>query len=140
MFYWRKILSTADQAGQSAVGLSTEPRLGLLTRYLLSLTFKLWSLLGVIPTGTTGLSSFYFLRLCLLLFLLVFFYCCLATPLWHSVAFYTDSTITGLYFLMFFLFQCQFRGLNSIRVSTQLIALLTSIYFVFESVQPEKKF
>jgi hypothetical protein len=35
------VFFTADQAGQSAVGLGTEPRLGLLTRYLLSLTFTL---------------------------------------------------------------------------------------------------
>jgi len=58
----KRSLFIADQAGQSAVGLGTEPCLGLLTRCLLSLTFTLWNLLSVIPAGTTGLSSFFFVR------------------------------------------------------------------------------
>jgi hypothetical protein len=37
----REELFTAVQAGQSAVGLDTEPRLGLLSRCLLLLTFTL---------------------------------------------------------------------------------------------------
>jgi len=69
---------TADQAGQSAVGLGTEPCLGPLTRCLLSLNFTLWNLLSVIPTGTTSLPSFF--SEAFLLLLLLLFFCCDETP------------------------------------------------------------
>jgi hypothetical protein len=60
---------TADQAGQTAVGLGTEPHLGL-TDQMFAFTdfYVFWNLLSVIPAGTAGQSSFFFSEARLLYF------------------------------------------------------------------------